>query len=215
MLRHTFVHPGSIQSTAFSVNGWLVAGGCGNGGIWLWDLRSGTQYGGPLKGHRSSVQSVAFSPDGNLLASGSWNDTICLWDVHSQALKGEPLKGHTSSVYSSVAFSPDGQMLASSSSDCTVRIWNLTTLTSVITIPPYHHYPISIDPTWGGMFEDGWIRSTADELILWVPASYRANLYDERLITIFGQDMSSRVRLNFDQMALGEDWTKCYSLPSS
>ncbi|KAF8309447.1 WD40 repeat-like protein [Clavulina sp. PMI_390] len=132
------------------------------------------------------MNSVAFSPDGTLLASGSHDNTICLWDVHSQALRGEPLRGHTSTV-NSVTFLPDGKMLASASDDGSVCIWNLTALTSVTTIPTYQHHPLSIGPTWGGMCEDGWIRSTNGELILWVPASYRPKLYDERLIQFLGK----------------------------
>ncbi|KAF8299331.1 WD40 repeat-like protein, partial [Clavulina sp. PMI_390] len=182
--------------------------------ICLWDVHSQALKGEPLRGHSHYVRSVTFSPDGNLLASGSNDKTICLWDVLSQTLKGEPLTGHTGPVLS-ITFFPDGKTLASGSADRTVRIWNLTTLTSVTTIPTYHHHPLSIGPTWGGMYEDGWIRSINGELILWVPPSYRPKLYDERLITILGQDMSPRVRLNFDQMQLGEDWTKCYNPPLS
>ncbi|KAF8297440.1 WD40 repeat-like protein, partial [Clavulina sp. PMI_390] len=201
-------------SVAFSPDGSILASGSSDTTICLWDVQSQSLKGEPLTGHSSWVQSVTFSPKGNLLASGSWDNTIRLWDLQSHTLVGDPLRGHTNRVLS-VTFSPDGNFLASGSTDCTVRIWNVTTLTSAMAIHTYDHHPLSIGPAWGGMYDDGWIRSTTGELILWVPASYRAKLDDKRLITILGHDMSSRVRLNFDQVCLGEDWTKCYNPPSS
>jgi len=112
-------HRDAVLSVAFSPDGRLLASGCGDETIKLWEVASGA-LNQTLSGHRYSVDSVAFSPDGRLLASGS-GDEIRLWDVASGEVK-QTLTGHEKGV-NYVAFSPDGRLLASGSHDATVKLW--------------------------------------------------------------------------------------------
>jgi WD40 repeat protein/transcriptional regulator with XRE-family HTH domain len=112
----------SVASVVFSPNGDLVAAGCYNGEIRVWEARSGQQV-LECKGHSSTAWSVAFSPDGTLLASGSTDHTIKLWSVASGACL-KTLQGHSNLVYS-VVFSPDGTLLASGGIDQSLKLWSV------------------------------------------------------------------------------------------
>jgi WD40 repeat protein len=110
----------------------LVALGCFDGSIRLWDVVS-CEYRAELKGHKFSVRSVAFSPDGTLLASagGDYRNRegsgeVKIWDLAGKGRNLRELKGHTALVWS-VAFSPDGKTLATGSWDKTARLWDPAT----------------------------------------------------------------------------------------
>jgi WD40 repeat protein len=67
-------------SVAFSPDGALLASGCDNGIIGLWDVAKAKKI-AILSRHTDLVRSLAFSADGKILASGSRDGTIKLWNV--------------------------------------------------------------------------------------------------------------------------------------
>ena len=109
---------------AFSPDGLLLAWGCKDNTVGLWDPATGTQQ-RILTGHTGGVSGVAFSPDGQLLASSGEDKTVRLWDP-ATGTQQRVLTGHTGGVYG-VAFSPDGQLLASIGEVKTVRLWDPAT----------------------------------------------------------------------------------------
>jgi WD40 repeat protein/tRNA A-37 threonylcarbamoyl transferase component Bud32 len=122
-------HPGAVRSVAFHPDGKLLATGCEDYQVRLFDLQEGSQ---PLvlakrdkKGHSRTVTCVAFSPDGKYLATASDDETIILWNVEKRTFEKE-LLGHTDGV-EAVAFSPDGKSLASVGADRKVLLWDLAT----------------------------------------------------------------------------------------
>ena len=125
---------------AFSPDGSLVAAGCENGTVRLWQAETGQGL-GSFEAHGRPVKALAFSPDGRLIATGSGDHTVRLWDVAAllsaprgtespqgetpQPIEMEPLTtltGHEKWVVT-LAFSADCTLLASGSNDDTVRIW--------------------------------------------------------------------------------------------
>ena len=120
----------TVQSVAFSADGYTLAGGGYMGHhsykttIHLWDVATG-KYLRTFTGWKGDASSVVFSPDSVALASGDLDNIICLWDVATGKLR-KTLTGHTSSV-NSVCFSPDGHSLASASADNTIRLWDVAT----------------------------------------------------------------------------------------
>lgn len=98
-----------VYSLAFSPDGKMLAAGCGDATVRLWDLEE-REAAAVLRGHRLSVYAVAFSPDGATVASGSADHTVRLWDAAdgSQTAVAEHHRGPVRSV----VFSPSGGTLA-------------------------------------------------------------------------------------------------------
>lgn len=70
----------SVNGTAVSPDGKLLAGAGGDGTVQFWDVASGTAL-GSLTGHRGAVSTVAFTPDGKGVVTGGADTTALLWDV--------------------------------------------------------------------------------------------------------------------------------------
>jgi predicted nucleic acid-binding Zn-ribbon protein/outer membrane protein assembly factor BamB len=119
-LLHALVETsGKVSSVAVSPDGQVLASGCQDGSVKLWDLKTG-QVQRILLGHSLAVNCVAISADGNVLASGSGDKTVRLWNAHTGELL-QTLADHAERV-AAVAFSPDGKTLVSGSQDETVKV---------------------------------------------------------------------------------------------
>lgn len=116
-------------STAVSPDGTRVVAGCGDGGVRVWDLRTGKME-WTLSGHPETVWAVAVSPDGRYALSGGQHHgagrdyAIRLWDL-TTGREVRQLVGHTG-IVSGVAF-VDNRRAVSSSWDAAVRVWDVET----------------------------------------------------------------------------------------
>jgi eukaryotic-like serine/threonine-protein kinase len=96
------VDPGYV---AWSPDGKLLATGCWDGHVYVWDANDGRKV-AKLEGHNEPLISVAFSHAGDLLASSSLDDDLRLWN---------PITGHQIVAFAGCAyglhFSLDDQRL--------------------------------------------------------------------------------------------------------
>ncbi|HTK06577.1 MAG TPA: WD40 repeat domain-containing protein [Ktedonobacteraceae bacterium] len=120
-----------VFSAAFSSHDAVVAVGCDNQEIRIWnitgykpDLDNTKKPLHTFKQHADDVRCLTFSPDDRFLASGSRDCTICLWDIKKRGAPLHILHGHTQEV-TTLAFSPDGKLLASGSEDRNIGIWDV------------------------------------------------------------------------------------------
>jgi WD40 repeat protein/serine/threonine protein kinase len=111
---------GGALTAAPSPNGKLLAVGCGDRRVRLYDLARAALV-RTLEGQRDGPGSLAFSGDGGTLASAAGDGLICLWDVESGELR-QTLRGHQNAVRS-VAVHPDGLVVASGGVDGEIRLW--------------------------------------------------------------------------------------------
>ena len=116
-------HRGEVLTLAYSADGKLLATGCEDGTIRLWDLDTGDLV-RALVGHGGPVLSIAWSPDSGRLISGSKDNTIRLWDAVSgrqlQVFRGSGDVVRTATV----GWSPNGQYVAAGRWGNTIHVWD-------------------------------------------------------------------------------------------
>jgi WD40 repeat protein len=125
------------DALAFSPDGSVLAGagcgpdeadgGCLAGTVWLWDVDSGEQLGGPLiLDETAFVFSLAFTSAGQYLITADGTGAINLWKVAT----GErvlQIPAHTGPV-PTLGFSHDGRLLASGGIDHVINLFNVDRL---------------------------------------------------------------------------------------
>jgi WD40 repeat protein len=108
-------------SVAFSPDGKMLAGGTVNGGIYLWETRTGKRRETVKRRatHRqSNVRSMRFFPDGKTLATGTGRE-IWFWDIETG--KRKRAREWHGSLHNMV-FSPDGKTLVGRDPHLIVRL---------------------------------------------------------------------------------------------
>ena len=192
----------SVYSLAFSPDGARIVLGGRNIAVRIWDINAG-QWFVTLMGHTDWVWSVAWSFDGRFVATGSNDTTLRLWDANTGAPLAT-LRDHAKAIMS-VAFTPDDQFLVSGSEDTTIRRWKISAACRALECSSN-----AVAALECATLKDGWLVGSAGELILWVPAEYRACLAVYPCILRMG----SSVVIGVGDIGLhaGLDWTSCWQV---
>lgn len=112
-----------VRDVAVDPGGRLVAAGCEDGKIWLWQRKTQALH-RMIETNAGAAWSIDFSPDSRLLACATTNGTVQLWDVTGGWLY-KTLSQAGQAVWS-VAFTPDGRSVAGSRGNA-VEFWDTTT----------------------------------------------------------------------------------------
>jgi len=108
---------------AFSPDGKMLATGCVDSGVRLFDLSTGEVR--TALGHTGWVWSLAFSPDGKKLVSAGADGLIQVWEI-GKLYQRQPLLRQSSHVQT-IAYSPDGRILATNSAEGAAELWDART----------------------------------------------------------------------------------------
>lgn len=113
------LHPGQLDSAAFSPDGGTLAAGFGDGWVRVFSTGNGQML-GVLNGNARSLQ---FSPDGALLAAGLVDGTVRIFILEAGSFY-DLAPGHQAAV-TDLAFSATGDLLFTGSDDCTISVWQV------------------------------------------------------------------------------------------
>jgi WD40 repeat protein len=115
----------SVNSVAISPDGSLVATAASEGGVRLYDARTGA-----LLRTIAEVgdRGVVFAPDGRTLTAAGFHmdKLVGVFDVQT-GKRSLALPGHTEWEAYATALSPDGKLLASTGTDKQILVWELAT----------------------------------------------------------------------------------------
>jgi WD40 repeat protein len=136
----------SVDSVAVSPDGSLVATAGGEGGVRLYNAKSGE-----LLRTIGEVgdRDVVFSPDGRLLAAAGFHmdKIVGVYDVQT-GKRVLALEGQTEWEADATVFSPDGKLLASTGTDKQILVWELATgkLRHQLKNQPYRIAALAFSP---------------------------------------------------------------------
>jgi WD40 repeat protein len=198
-----------VLAVAVNPDGTLLAFGCDNNTVYLWDIASGTELKRFSGMSDQSINSLAFSPDGELLAAGSGDQSIYVWRIAS-GNRIKQLKKHTDDVMA-IAFNPSGNHLASAAVDGSVYLWDLR-MNEVILVLPGHSASIN---TVAFSPDGQYLATGSSDTTVW--------LWDistgQRIVQLIGHsDSVSAVKFSPDGQSLASaSWDKTvrvWALPS-
>ena len=107
---------------AFSPENKLLAAGCMDGGVMVWDW---AHAGFPQRFQlgNNPITTLAFSPTGRILGAGSLDGQARLCDLHSNHVLNF-LLGHAHAIHA-MAFSPDGKLLVTGGGNKAIIFWKI------------------------------------------------------------------------------------------
>src|SRR5438093_3572365 len=135
-----------VDSVAVSPDGSLVATAAGEGGVRLYDARSGEML--RVIGEVGD-RCVVFSPDGRTLTAAGFHmdKLVGLYDVQS-GKRLRAFSGQTEWEADATAISPDGKLLASKATDKQILVWEIATgkLTLRLKDQPFRVSALAFSP---------------------------------------------------------------------
>jgi WD40 repeat protein len=100
-----------VNALAWSPDGRRLAGGGGDGLLFVWEPAAGPQPAAALAGHGAPITAVAWGADGRHLASADETGPALLWRADALDAPPQPL-GPADAGATRLAFAPDGRALA-------------------------------------------------------------------------------------------------------
>ncbi|KAM4729089.1 telomerase protein component 1 [Anableps anableps] len=110
-----------FNCVAFDPEGHLLAAGCWNGNVVVWNWLQ-NKIESSLCGHRRSVRSLSFSLSSSMLCSGCMSGEVRVWSVSTSTCVG-CFQAHCGAT-KTLAFLEEGSMLLSAGSDHTLQLWS-------------------------------------------------------------------------------------------
>ncbi|XP_035764298.1 telomerase protein component 1 [Neolamprologus brichardi] len=110
-----------MNCVTFEPKGHLLAAGCWNGNVIMWNWLKNKKL-TSLCGHTRSVRSLSFSPYSSMLCSGSVSGEVRVWSVPTSTCVG-CFQAHCEAT-ESLTFLAEGSMLLSAGSDHMLNLWS-------------------------------------------------------------------------------------------
>jgi WD40 repeat protein len=197
-IRATLDNEAMTSAMAFSPSGKELAVGTRQGGIRMYDVRSGDLL-NVLDFHESPIASIAYEREGSSLVAGASNGSAVVWDLQQNAVRLR-VAGHDAPV-SSVAISRDQSRVFTSSSDGTTRAWDGTSGELLLTMNSGLGSTALVSQ---GSETDPLVAANAESILVYDPIPYRIR-YAERLANARGEDGSAIVQAWLEAVKQGTE----------
>ena len=115
--------PGMVYTVAFSKDGTRFLTAC-QAQVQLWEARTRTPLGAPLRHPGDALDAALFSPDGQRVLTVGRAGLVRLWLAATGAPDGEPLP---CPPVKTAAWSGDGSLILTGSMDGTAQVWDTST----------------------------------------------------------------------------------------
>lgn len=148
-LLFTLVHGDIVYRAVYAATGRLIATGCGDGAVRLWDASSGTLL-RELRQEPSATPTryyrVALSSDGKLVAGlGMGRGVVHVWETRSGRLVAKMVETDEGSNFAALEFSGDARWLAMTTG-ADIHIWDTQTWQEGYRLPVAAARSLSWDP---------------------------------------------------------------------
>ncbi|CAE7145719.1 unnamed protein product, partial [Rhizoctonia solani] len=137
------------------------------------------------------------------IAAVAFNGTLCLWDAGSGTLLAASAKGAVSRP-SAVAVAPDSRRIVSVSENSTIQFWDVDSIEDLESQ--------GID-SWAP-HNDGWIRDSESQLILWLPPTLKHIIPSpESRRYPLSIRLKATEQGHLRSLIYGSRWEDCYTVP--
>ena len=116
-------HPDKVFDLAWHPQGELLATGCGDACIYLWDTNRTDKPIKKLIGHENGVKAIAFNHRGTLLATAGLDETLRLWMPAADRQVSRRLEGE---MFERLQFSSKDDVLTASPEGSRCRAWDVS-----------------------------------------------------------------------------------------
>ncbi|KAM6989331.1 telomerase protein component 1 [Tautogolabrus adspersus] len=110
-----------LNCVTFDPEGHLLAAGCWNGNVIIWNWLQNKIITN-LSGHQRSVRSLSFAHSSSMLCSGSVSGEVRVWSVPTSTCVG-CFQAHSGAT-EALTFLEEGRMLLTAGSDRTLHLWS-------------------------------------------------------------------------------------------
>ncbi|MDX2097631.1 MAG: NB-ARC domain-containing protein [Leptolyngbyaceae cyanobacterium bins.59] len=122
-------HPAPVWGVTCHPQAPLIASGCLEGQIKLWDSATGRCL-QTIQAHADWILGLATHPQGNWFVSGSFDCTLKFWNWNGECLRSVSTEHN---IYP-IAVHPQGDRIATGSNDYQVRLWDGETGSCLLTL---------------------------------------------------------------------------------
>ncbi|KAG9089255.1 hypothetical protein FS749_001495 [Ceratobasidium sp. UAMH 11750] len=216
-MRHGDWH--TVTCVAVSSDGQRIVSGSDKT-LHIWDALTGAPLLDPPHRFSNPVTCVSISHGDRYIISASSDNTVRILDMQSGSVFFEPFL-LLSSTATSVSISSDTQQIVFGSNSSIVWVQNFPDGLRPLTFQDIFQNSSSSDISRYSRVmsvqlsmlcdQQGWVRGSSGELLLWIPPEYQRTRPDHSILAISTNPENHPVHFDLSRIKIGNDWANLVS----